>query len=277
MNKFIIGLFLILILAGKTSAQEIQFTSEVTVMYDMYVVFTPFPYYSAMLDFNNSEALFSYQQMGDSPNSTSKSKVIKGGDDGNFVAKISTKINRIYENKESGVLLEYDNEDKGELIIDSIQPIKWRYIENKTKKIADYDCFMAQGHFRGCHYTVWYTPEIPSSFGPWKLNGCPGLILEATRDEKDLSFYVSKISFGEKGVVSQISNKKEHLAYAKSRQSTIDQMNKTHEKLSSQRQRGDEDRVMGSYIGCLECDWLDELKHFSNISVKRQKSLNDEE
>ncbi|MDR0620224.1 MAG: hypothetical protein LBG17_10065, partial [Bacteroidales bacterium] len=134
MKKYLIELFLILIIAGKTSAQEIQFMSKITVTYDMYFISGVFPYHLATLDFNNSEALFLYQQMGDNPNSKSKSKVIKGADGGDFTKKIDATVRRIYKNKESGVLLQYDDLDG--LLIDSIQPIKWKYIENKTKKIA---------------------------------------------------------------------------------------------------------------------------------------------
>ncbi|MDR0620155.1 MAG: hypothetical protein LBG17_09690, partial [Bacteroidales bacterium] len=134
MKKYLIELFLILIIAGKTSAQEIQFTSKITITYDMYIMSDVFPYYLATLDFNNSEALFLYQQMGDSPDSKSKSKVTKGSDYGDFTTKVNEAVRSIYKNKESGVLLQYDDLDG--LLIDSIQPIKWKYIENKTKKIA---------------------------------------------------------------------------------------------------------------------------------------------
>lgn len=70
--------------------------------------------------------------------------------------------------------------------------INWK-IENKTKKIGSYKATMAKGSFRGRDYTVWFTYDIPVPFGPWKLHGLPGLILEAEDSEKMMRFYVSEV------------------------------------------------------------------------------------
>ena len=70
--------------------------------------------------------------------------------------------------------------------------INWK-IENKTKKIGGYLATKAKGSFRGREYTVWFTYEIPIPFGPWKLHGLPGLILEAEDSEKMMRFYATEI------------------------------------------------------------------------------------
>jgi GLPGLI family protein len=267
MKKNFTKLFLILTIAGETFSQQVQFTSKVTVTYDMYIMFNTFPYRIATLDFNNSEASFSHQEMGDSPNSKLKSKAIKGSDKGNYTERVDTTIVRMYKNKESGVLLQYpDNGNR--LLIDSIQFVKWKYIEGKTKKTANYDCFMAEGSFRGCYYTVWYTPEIPTSFGPWKLNGCPGLILEVTRDDKALAFYATKIEFEEKSITLNPYDNKKKTTYSQLRQMQIDALNKSNEEVFSQRGR-DEDIIIPNAIFCLECDFMNELKHFPNMKIIR--------
>ncbi|MDR0604802.1 MAG: GLPGLI family protein [Bacteroidales bacterium] len=272
MKKISIG-FLILIIAGKTFSQQVQFTSKVFVTYDMYIMFMPFPYNLATLYFNNSEALFSYTEQGKSPNEKLESTVIKGSDRGDLVKKINKAAAGVYISKENSLLLAYDEKQEG-YVIDSIQQIKWKYIENKTKKIADYDCFMAEGYFRGCYYTVWYTPDIPSSFGPWKLNGCPGLILEVTRDDGALSFYATQIIFEEKEIIYKIPSKYQ-ITYAKGRQDIIDFINKTNEKTMSQ--IGRDGFIPPLTIQCLECDFLDDVKRYPGLSMRRTASWDDGE
>lgn len=70
--------------------------------------------------------------------------------------------------------------------------IKWEILE-ETKQINSFVCHKALGNFRGRTYTVWFTLDIPVSFGPWKLNGLPGLILEAYDKKNEYMFYVKKI------------------------------------------------------------------------------------
>jgi GLPGLI family protein len=70
--------------------------------------------------------------------------------------------------------------------------INWK-IENKTKKIGNYLATKARGSFRGRDYIVWFTYDIPVPFGPWKLHGLPGLILEAEDTEKMMRFYAAEI------------------------------------------------------------------------------------
>ena len=48
-----------------------------------------------------------------------------------------------------------------------------------TLTVSGYLCQQATTTFRGVAWTAWYTEEIPSSAGPWRLRGLPGLIVEA--------------------------------------------------------------------------------------------------
>lgn len=64
------------------------------------------------------------------------------------------------------------------LIIDDKPSIKWS-IKVEKKMILGYECTKAEGNFRGRDYIVWFTENIPVKIGPWKLDGLPGLILEA--------------------------------------------------------------------------------------------------
>lgn len=75
--------------------------------------------------------------------------------------------------------------------------INWR-LEKETKKIGNFNCSKATCNFRGRDYIVWYAKEIPANFGPWKLNGLPGLILEAYDIEKNVLWYFKSIEYPSK-------------------------------------------------------------------------------
>ncbi len=70
--------------------------------------------------------------------------------------------------------------------------INW-LITNEQKKIDNYIVTKATGKFRGRNYTAWFTTEIPVNAGPWKLNGLPGLIMEAEDDANAIKLKVLKI------------------------------------------------------------------------------------
>ena len=56
--------------------------------------------------------------------------------------------------------------------------IVWTLSED-TMTVSGYLCQQATATFRGVEWHVWYTEEIPSSAGPWRLRGLPGLIVKA--------------------------------------------------------------------------------------------------
>lgn len=73
-------------------------------------------------------------------------------------------------------------------VIDEKFPaLDWQ-IEEKSKEIGGYSCQKATVHFKGRDYTAWFTTEIPFQAGPWKLQGLPGLILEASDSKKEVVF-----------------------------------------------------------------------------------------
>lgn len=84
--------------------------------------------------------------------------------------------------------------DKSFLVIDNPKGIDWE-ITNETKTIADtYFCRKAIGAFRGRMYTVWFCEDIPVSSGPFKLEGLPGLILEAYDSSDEVQFKIKSLS-----------------------------------------------------------------------------------
>ena len=61
-------------------------------------------------------------------------------------------------------------------------------VSSETATILNYLCYKAFCRFKGRDYTVWFTPEIPRSEGPWKLGGLPGLILQAEDSQHHFIF-----------------------------------------------------------------------------------------
>lgn len=68
------------------------------------------------------------------------------------------------------------------LLQDEFPNMDWTIYE-ESKDIGGYLCQKATTTFRGRDYEAWFCPEIPMAYGPWKLNGLPGLIL-AAKDAK---------------------------------------------------------------------------------------------
>lgn len=55
--------------------------------------------------------------------------------------------------------------------------LDWQ-ITDETKKIEKYHCQKATVALHGRHYEAWFTTEVPINFGPFHLNGLPGLIVQ---------------------------------------------------------------------------------------------------
>jgi len=65
--------------------------------------------------------------------------------------------------------------------------IDWK-ITGDTASFGGLLCQQATAHFKGRFYTAWFCPGLPIHTGPWKLNGLPGLIVEAYDAKKEVVF-----------------------------------------------------------------------------------------
>jgi len=81
----------------------------------------------------------------------------------------------------------YIYEDQG------AQHLSWD-LKDDYKTISGYNSQKATVDFRGRTYEAWFTTEIPFPYGPWKLGGLPGLILEVYDLSKEVSFTAEKIT-----------------------------------------------------------------------------------
>lgn len=88
----------------------------------------------------------------------------------------------------------FKSRDIGFKYIDEETPkIDWQ-IQDETKKIGDLTCIKATTTFRGRNYTAWFTMVVPLPFGPWKLQGLPGLIVEAYDTDKEIYWYFKELN-----------------------------------------------------------------------------------
>lgn len=69
------------------------------------------------------------------------------------------------------------------LVEEDAPTIKWK-ISKDTASFSGVKCQKATTYFKGRNWIAWFAPELPFQSGPWKLNGLPGLIIEA-HDQKD--------------------------------------------------------------------------------------------
>lgn len=70
--------------------------------------------------------------------------------------------------------------------------LSWERCDS-VRTICGYLCRQAKCTFRGREYSAFFTEEIPVSYGPWKLQGLPGLILEAYDSEGRIRFVAESI------------------------------------------------------------------------------------
>lgn len=71
---------------------------------------------------------------------------------------------------------------------------RWTIDYKKQKEIDGLKCYFAEVSFRGHKWEAWFTTEIPLPYGPWKLYGLPGLILETKNESSRYHFVATKVS-----------------------------------------------------------------------------------
>lgn len=80
------------------------------------------------------------------------------------------------------------------LIKDDYNTLPWTITE-ETKTIAGYQCFKATVSFRGMDWEAWFTPDIALPYGPWKLHGLPGLIVEVYNADKTFTWRLEQVEY----------------------------------------------------------------------------------
>lgn len=76
----------------------------------------------------------------------------------------------------------------GVLCYDDTYPkFDWKFSSETPVEVMGHLCGKATTNFAGRKYSVWYTMDIPLSYGPYKFYGLPGLILKV---EESTGMYI---------------------------------------------------------------------------------------
>jgi GLPGLI family protein len=195
--------------------------------------------YDASLLFNKSQSLFEYKE--NFPDNESVEQVEDS--EGNIKINYHNSFQKYIRcNREKNLIREsngYFEKKVPYLIEESIPVIAWN-ISEETKKINQYDCYKATCSFKGRNYSVWFTPDIQTGFGPIKLNGLPGLILEVSDDTKEVVLYAQAITMEEKMIENEPLglNVISLSEYKKKNAKMLQDLEETGKRISSKMNRG---------------------------------------
>lgn len=153
------------------------------VKYKMTTLFDGIKNYDAKLTFSEQKSCFEYKL------SIKDTATIEREDEnGNIKLTIPNKNQQtIFINYNDKNITELKSLKSAYLVEDTLSVPKWN-ITDEIKNVNNYQCQKATTFFKGREYEVWYAIEYPTIFGPWKLNGLPGLIIFA-QDKKSEVFF----------------------------------------------------------------------------------------
>lgn len=78
------------------------------------------------------------------------------------------------------------------LVEEQAPKINWK-ISKDTASFSGVKCQKAVANFKGRKWIAWFAPGLPFQSGPWKLNGLPGLIIEAHDEKNEVKFQFAGI------------------------------------------------------------------------------------
>lgn len=103
-----------------------------------------------------------------------------------LIKKVSNTDYYTYTGEKKAFATEYIMMNKY-LIPEDLAPVKWT-IKQDTMSFSGIICRKATSYFKGRNWIAWYAVDLAFASGPWKLNGLPGLIIEAYDERKEVQF-----------------------------------------------------------------------------------------
>lgn len=110
---------------------------------------------------------------------------------------------------------------QGFLIEEPIAEIKWK-ISKDTTTLSGVACQKATTTYGNKNWTVWFAPSLPFQSGPWKLQGLPGLILQAFTEDKTIQYQFAGFENAKEGDFIRVNDTKKRPNYEPGDISTVD-------------------------------------------------------
>ena len=158
------------------------------VKYKMTTLFDGLKNYDTKLTFSNFQSCFEYKL------SIKDTATVESQDENGNISIAIPNVNQqlIFINFKDKKITELIKSKSTYLVEDTLSIPQWD-ITNETKIINNHQCQKATTFYKGRTYEVWYAIDYPSVFGPWKLNGLPGLILLAQDQKREVFFEAIEI------------------------------------------------------------------------------------
>lgn len=119
----------------------------------------------------------------------------KPEEEASYTNRIITDIDYLMTDHKKEEILFFDYLGGNTVFIkDEYAKLNWNITE-ETKTIGEYSCIKAITSYRGREWMAWFTPDIPLPYGPWKLHGLPGLVMEAADMTNKYVWVVEKIDY----------------------------------------------------------------------------------
>lgn len=165
---------------------------------------------------------------------------------------------------QSQVSLFRDGKQKTYIVEEKVKKIDWS-ITQEFKTISGFKAQKAEGLFRGRKYTAWFTNEIPIKYGPWKLNGLPGLILNISDGKNEVMFYVRKIKIpnvtnSKADIFFQFNNNYDKISLKEYVKLQNEQVGEVMKLFSSKLPRGSKMKISDMKSNAIELEYEEEIK-----------------
>lgn len=131
----------------------------------------------------------------------------------NTVDSIANKSRFIYYDRLKKTFYNNIINDNVETIIKDAIKMSWT-VSEESKIILGYKCYKAVGQLYGKEYEAWFTNQLDYPYGPIKINGLSGIILELNSNSLSLSIIAEKIYLNDENATKFIEDFNKNYDYS---------------------------------------------------------------